>query len=323
MTGVNMCRVARLLAGLFFLALLGGCATPQMASLLRTPPADLPQRTELTAVPFNPQEAYYCGPASLATVLQAANIGVTPDELAPKVYLPERQGTLQVELNAAARRYGMIPYELDPSLPALLREVANGNPAIVLQNLSFPIAPVWHYAVVVGYDLPKKEVVLRSGPDPRQVLPMDTFERTWSRGGHWAIVVLPPGKIPQTAHPDKYVSAVAALERTGKVTEAQVSYQAALSRWPDHLGAQMGLGNTLYAQGKLAEAEQIFKTVTRSHPEAAPAFNNLAHILAERGQLRDAQVAAQRAVALGGSHQPMYRETLREIEKKMAGVKVQ
>jgi hypothetical protein len=33
-----------------------------------------------------------------------------------------------------------------------LREVAAGNPVLVLQNLSFAWAPVWHYAVVMGYD---------------------------------------------------------------------------------------------------------------------------------------------------------------------------
>ena len=43
---------------------------------------------------------------ALATVLGAAGIGRTPEQLAPQVYLPQRQGSLQVELLGASRRAG-------------------------------------------------------------------------------------------------------------------------------------------------------------------------------------------------------------------------
>ena len=64
---------------------------------------------QLSSVPFYPQEAYQCGPAALAGVLGAAGVAATPSSLAPQVYLPGRQGSLQLELMAASRRAGRIP----------------------------------------------------------------------------------------------------------------------------------------------------------------------------------------------------------------------
>ena len=85
--------------------LLTGCATPpQSAALQRTWPAQLPQAVLLDQVPFHPQEDLLCGPATLAMVAQAAGASATPEQLTPQVYLPGRQGALQTEMLAAARR---------------------------------------------------------------------------------------------------------------------------------------------------------------------------------------------------------------------------
>ena len=161
---------ARRTAGIFLLgAALGGCAplVPQTNSLRDAWPAGVPERVELGAVPFFPQEDYQCGPAALATTLVESGVKVTPQDLVAQVYVPERQGSLQVEMRAAPRRYGIASYQLAPRLDDLLREVAAGNPVIVLQNNGFGPFPVWHYAVVIGYDYPRGELYLRSGEKPR------------------------------------------------------------------------------------------------------------------------------------------------------------
>ena len=147
---------ARLLAGFVFLsALLSGCSiiAPQTYALKEQRPSDLPPRAELTQVPFFPQEDYFCGPAALAMVLNTAGVKVSPEELVEQVYLPGRKGSLQVEMLVAARRHGLIAYELAPQVTDTLREIAAGTPAIVLENYGFSWYPVWHYSVVVGYDL--------------------------------------------------------------------------------------------------------------------------------------------------------------------------
>ena len=158
-----MQRRSLLIAGAS-LALLGGCAT-QTAALRFGAVEGLPRCAELVDTPFFPQDQrYLCGPESLAAVLQATGLAVTPPDLVPQVYVPGRQGSLQAEMLAATRRQGAVAYVLPPRLEALLREVAAGTPVVILQNLGLQWAPTWHYAVVVGYDLDEGLVLLRSGP---------------------------------------------------------------------------------------------------------------------------------------------------------------
>lgn len=304
--------------GVFFLAVLlalAGCATPQTERLLGTAPA-FPQPVELTEVPFFPQEAYQCGPAALATVLVWSGLAVTPEQLAPQVYLPERAGSLQFELLAAARRHGRVPYVLRPQLESLVTEVASGNPVIVLQNLSLAIHPKWHYAVAVGFDLTRAELVLRSGDRQRHVVPLALFERTWKRGGYWAFVTLPPDKLPQTAEETPYLQAVVALEKLGRYEEAAVAYGTALKRWPKSLGARLGLGNSLYARGDRRSAERAFRDAVRDHPQAAAAHNNLAQVLADAEHWEEAETHARRAVELGGPQRAAFGETLARIQAR-------
>jgi tetratricopeptide (TPR) repeat protein len=293
-------------------ALIAGCATPQATALLAGPPAGLPPRVELSAVPFYPQEDYQCGPAALATTLVHAGVAVTPEELVPQVYLPARKGSLQAEMLAASRRQGLMAYQLAPRLEDLLREVADGKPVIVLQNLGFGFAPVWHYAVVVGYDLTDEEIILRSGTTRRLTMEVSSFERSWARSQHWAMLTLPPGRLPATVDEGRYLGAAAALERVAPAA-ARRAYAAALERWPDDLTARLGLGNASYAQRDLAGAEAAYREATRRHPAAADAWNNLAQALLELGRRDEALAAAQRAVDIGGPRLARYQATLQAI----------
>jgi hypothetical protein len=311
---------ARLLAGFLFLsAALSGCSlmAPQTYALKEQPPADLAVRAELTQVPFFPQDDYYCGPAALAMVLNAAGVKVSPEELVDQVYLPGRKGSLQVEMLAAARRQGLIAYELAPQVTDMLREVAAGSPAIVLENYGpFSWIPVWHYSVVVGYDLQRLEVIRRSGVQERRPTPLPIFEKIWKHENYWSMLAVPPDRVPVTATEPRYAAAVIALEKAGQIRNAQIAYQALLRRWPASLAGEMGSGNTAYALHDLDAAESAFRRASVDHPDAVAAFNNLANVLAERGKFSDALAAAEQAVSLGGPLLPETQATLEEIRQK-------
>jgi tetratricopeptide (TPR) repeat protein len=311
---------ARLTAGFLFLsALLSGCSllAPQTYALKEQPPAGLPRRAELVEVPFYPQEDYYCGPAALAMVLNAAGIKVTPEALVDQVYLPGRKGSLQVEMLAAVRRYGLVAYELAPQMSDMLREVAAGTPAIVLENYGpYSFLPVWHYSVVVGYNLDTLEVIRRSGIRQRRPTPLPIFEKIWKEENYWAMIAVPPDRVPVSATEPRYANAVVALERSGQTKNALIAYNAMLKRWPDSLAGQMGRGNTSYALHDRATAEAAFRQATIDHPDAVAAFNNLAEVLAENGKFDDALAAAEQAVSLGGPLLPETQATLDEIRKK-------
>lgn len=308
---------ARSLVGVFLLCL-GACATPPQTRLvLDSPPAALPRHAELTDVPYFAQDAYQCGPATLAMTLQAASIAVTPETLKPELYLPDRHGSLQVEMLAAARRHGAVAYQLAPELKVVLREIAAGTPVVVLQNLAYSWYPVWHYAVAIGYDLDTAQVILRSGPEQRQVLPMRTFEYTWARSGYWAMVALPPGRIPETAEENSFIAAVSALEKISGPERTLGTYLAALQRWPGNLSAQIGVGNNAYQLHDLTRAESAFRQAVHDHPDSVAAYNNLAQTLADQARYQEALQAAQRAVSLGGPLADTARETLADIERNM------
>lgn len=299
------------MAGALMLGALVGCATPQTDRLLKTPTA-LPPRAEVSSVPFFPQEKYYCGPAALAMVLSWSGLPVTQEEIGAQVYTPGREGTLQSDMVAAARRNGRLAVPVT-RLPDLTAELAAGHPVVVFQNLGFGWFPVWHYAVAIGYDLGSGDLLLHSGLDARRAMPLATFERTWARGDHWALVVLPPEELPASADEVAVLRAATGLEQAGRTREAAVAYAAITERWPDSLEAWIGLGNAAYAAGDLKQAETAFRTATERAPDAGAAWNNLAHVLGEKGRRTEAIGAAERAVRLGGPNATTYRATLREV----------
>ncbi|WP_022981440.1 PA2778 family cysteine peptidase [Ideonella sp. B508-1] len=298
---------------------LTGCASldaPSITALQARPPADLPRQVLLRGVPFFPDEGTLCGPATLASVLGAAGRPVLPETLTPQVYLPGREGSLQPEMLAAAARQGALAVQLPPRLEAVLRTLAAGQPALVLVNLSLPIWPRWHYAVVVGYDLDQGEVHLHSGTQGDARWSLQTFEHTWARSEHWAMVANPPDRLPAMADATAVQESLLSLERARGAAAARPGWEAAAQRWPDALVIGMGLGNSRYATGDLPGAAQAFEQVARTHDSAA-AWNNLAELRRALGQPDAAREAArrawQRALSAEPAFQPAVRDTLREL----------
>lgn len=322
----------RLGAGLALVAALAGLSG---CAALRPPPlppavygASLPASAaapvELAGVPFHAQDDDLCGPAVLATVLQSAGIDRSPADLVDQIYLPQRQGSLQVEMLGASRRAGAVPYVLRAVPDDLLREVAAGHPVAVLQDVGLlpgwlSIAR-WHYAVVVGFDLAAGTITLRSATRQRLVMPLEEFDRTWARSDRWAFVALPPDRLPATASEAEYVAAAAIFERVSPAHGPR-AYETALRAWPGNLFARLALGNAYYRLGQLGLAQGHYRQATVDHPEAADAWNNLAQVLFEQGQANEAARAVRRAVALGGPRAARYAATLEAIEAQVPAAK--
>ncbi len=283
-------------------------------------PASAKPSVRIENVPFFPQAAYQCGPAALAMVLQWSGVSATPDQLVPLVYTPERKGTLQPGLITGARRHNRLAYPIY-GLQCLVNEIEAGHPVIVLQNLGLSWIPKWHYAVVIGYDLHRNAVLLHTGKHADRQVGMSTFMRTWRRGKQWGLMVLPSDSMPACAEEQPYLKAALGLQQAGYLSSATAAFRAATAKWPQSPEGQMALGNALYAQGLLPEAVQAFQRAVTVDASNGMALNNLAHVLAESGDLETAEVMARRAVALGGSHGHMYRQTLAEILRRKGAPK--
>ncbi len=305
----------RLLLLSFIAAALCGCSALQRTQMPPRPEV-VPAGYELADVPFYPQAAYQCGPASLAMALAYHGLSITPEDLKSQVYTPSLKGSLQMDMVGATRRHGKIAYEITGP-DAIFPEIAAGHPVIVLQNLGFSWLPVWHYAIVIGYNFSDKNIILRSGVTRRKVMSYDTFENSWARSNYWGLMVLEPTQLPVAAEETKYLTAVIGMEKARQFQAAATGYQTALTRWPGSLPALMGLGNSYYALEDLPAAENAFRKVTERYPQAAPAYNNLAQVLLEQGRQREALAAARKAVSLGGPLVSVSKKTLQEIRSKM------
>lgn len=252
---------------------------------------------ELVDTPFFAQERYQCGPAALATVLAASDVPVKLDDLVRKVYIPAREGAIQVEMLAATRTSGRLPYVLNGSLAAIVSELQAGRPVVVLQNLGVSMIPRWHYSVVVGIDAPRNVVILRSGTDKRRETPVKVFLRTWGRSDYWAMSALRPGALPTDVDRERYFSSVVGLEQAGMHAEAISAWQAALADWPDSPVAQFGLGNALLRLDNFVEAEKVYRELLAAQPSLNVARNNLALALAGQARYSEALAAIHEALA--------------------------
>ena len=297
------------------LAFVSGCASD-----IRNMLSDLEQQggdVELIQTPFYPQVTDQCGPSALAAILNSSGVTVTPEALKSQIYIPGRQGSLQIELLAATRGYGRMPYVIDTDISALLAEVRGGRPVLVLQNLGSNLAPIWHYAVVVGYLADERRLVLRSGDQKRHVTSASRFIRTWQRAGYWGVLALQPGEMPASPDADKYVRSVAAVEAIGHIESAVAGYRAATERWPEHSLAWLGVGNAYYAQGKLASAENAYKRLLSMDSDHLIALNNLSQVQIDRGCFEDASATLDAALSAAKENTTIYRtiqEARRDIE---------
>lgn len=299
-------KLSAVLIGAALIVILGGCAP--LASLTY-PPASAPLHL---AVPYIPQDDFQCGPAAVAMVMTFSGEAVPLETLTSEIYSPALRGSLQPALVAAGRRHGWLAWEIS-SFTAILQEVDAGRPVIILQNRGLTWKPLWHYAVVVGFDRTKGQIYLNSGREEQRPVATRTVLKTWERGGSWGLLLLPPGVLPSEADPDRLLAALAGLERSDAVA-ARPGYAAAVARWPAHAGLAIAYGNLLRKAGAAEAAEAVYRVALTAEPNHVPALNNLADLLLAAGRLDEAYAAAVAAVAQDGPYRATAAATLRAIE---------
>jgi hypothetical protein len=219
---------------LALLVLLTACSSEPVLSPITS---RLPERVELSDVPFFPQNAFQSAPAAMASMLLQRGVNTDPGLLKDRVYIAGRDD-MRPALVATAEAHDMLVYPLQPTMDALLGEVAAGNPVLVLQNVGMDMWPDWHYAVVVGYDLHKQTLTLRSGGSRRLQSDFAAFEKSWKSSERWAVLTLPANLLPASAQRPVWLKAAAELKEAGRADAAQRAYRAAAERWPEQTTSQ-------------------------------------------------------------------------------------
>jgi ABC-type bacteriocin/lantibiotic exporter with double-glycine peptidase domain len=157
--------------------------------------AGLPQnRASKTAriiknVPFYPQEAYQCGPASLAGVLNYWGLNISPAEIAAEIYSPKARGTLDVDMVFYAQRKGLKARQYQGNVEDVKRNIDSNQPLVVLVDDGFWVYEKAHFMVVVGYD--EEGLIVNSGKERHQFISLSRFLRSWKRAKFWTLRITP------------------------------------------------------------------------------------------------------------------------------------
>ena len=300
-------------AGVFImLLLLSGCARNPV--LHQSTYQALPPHAEITSVPFYAQTEFQCGPATLAMVLNHQDVETDVEQLIPQLFLPERDGSVQPEMLATVRRYDQLAYPIRGTMDALLGHLAAGDPVVVMQNLSLPIYPMWHYAVAIGYDLPSETLILRSGEIERHTMSFSRFDATWARTERWGFVVAEPGKLPAGISARNALEAISAYEESHGPRAALTSWEAFVKHYPTNAIGQFALGNALYANQQPEKALDAFERATVLDEYMGAAWLNLGLLLLQQDASDQAYEALKRAVSIEGNWQEIAQSYLTKLK---------
>ncbi|MEM8844330.1 MAG: PA2778 family cysteine peptidase [Pseudomonadota bacterium] len=309
-------KLIRIIAVLsFIILLLPGCTAIFIANHVVPKKPEIKPGDVVIDVPFIKQDKFYCGPASLTMVADYYGRDLTLKQVEQLMYLPVVNGSLQTELQATARSMKFAAFPMNLNRETLSAEIDQERPIIVLQNLSLEVYPVWHYSVVVGRSPNIDHLLLHSGQHQYYRIPWHTFENTWKRSKQWALVLLPPGELPESISEPQALQAALDLETTGNYRSAQLTYKAITKRWPNSFKAYVGLANTHMQLKEPLAASNSYQKALKLNKQSTKTLNNFAYSAYQLGCEITAIAAAKCAYKMSGSNQKILT-TLNELKAK-------
>ncbi|MBX9714073.1 MAG: peptidase C39 family protein, partial [Pseudomonadaceae bacterium] len=148
---------------------------------------------------------------------------------AKALQLPEAEARLQQNMLTQVNSHGLLVYPLQPSLQALLEQVAAGLPVLLRFNEGMAWVDMPRYAVLVGYDRAEQTLLLRAGNSRRWQTSFASFESAWQSSGAWAVLVLAPVQLPAKVDAQRWLLAADEVARAGH-KEAAANARRALQR---------------------------------------------------------------------------------------------
>lgn len=238
--------------------------------------SSVPTKTNLSNVPFFPQQPLHCGPAALATVLNYYDGQSTPTSLTDQLWTPEAKGTFSSDMIATVRAHELVPIPAPKKLSELLELTSRGWPSIHLLNLGFKWLPQWHYAVLVGYDLEKQAVLMRSGTTEERWYSFYQFERTRRLAGYWSIIPSPLNDFPaMNDWKPSFKEVLNMLEvRPDLGNRVLVTSR---NTYPEQWQFKYATANSFYGQSRFKEAAEFYIMAIEQSSREPEVWNNLAY----------------------------------------------
>jgi Tfp pilus assembly protein PilF len=106
-----------------------------------------------------------------------------------------------------------------------------------------------------------------------------------------------------------------AYEEKGDFALAGKEYEKAIKKNRDWVIPYLNLGHLYYRQDKLDQAERALRDGLRVKGDHPDLLNNLAWVLMEKGQFKDAKALIDKAIAIEDKEE--YRDTRQEILERL------
>lgn len=246
-------------------------------------------------VPFIPQGEKMCGPAVLNMAAKPYLPNVPFDTYKNLSFREKAEGTFTSDMLSATRRLGLAPYKV-ATLEAMLKNVSIGRPVMVFQNLGLSWYPMWHYALLVGYDKNENIVYLHSGFTEYRKMDFGLFKRTWRRGDYWSYIVVPPSTIPENVAFNEVLDNATTFENLKNYKIAQDIYSAMIKKWPDRFEPHLGLANMHYENKQIKKALSEMNKAYQLNPKHPALTYNLSQLYHELGNKKKAEEMKQKTL---------------------------
>lgn len=198
-----------------------------------SPQADASETVRLLDVPYVPQTEALCGGAAVAMLLRYwGTPGVLAEDFAALVE-PGRGGIRADALVEAVRARGWKALPVTGTPTVVRDQLVQGRPIVALLEVG---SGIHHFVVVVAW---ANGGVIFHDPAvaPFRVSSEREFDAAWARSDRWAILILPPERVPDTAAPDS-TRAVPTARTTLTGCDAIVADAVQQARSGDTLGAE-------------------------------------------------------------------------------------
>ena len=286
------------------LLLLQGCQnTPQAERLSGSILNNISSSKLIKDVPFYPQQKFFCGPTTLSEVLNFYGYSTTPEAIARSLFIPGREGSLQLEMISAARSYGLLPYSTQSDFETLFSLIDNNVPVIVFQNVATSWFPMWHYALVIGYDQIQEKIILHTGETRAHEMSYELFERVWQRGNYWILALLKSEKTHRYLDPFIYTKAAHDMLKVGKNEAALNHLTTATKDWPQEWLSYFLLGN--HYLNISDEAASWFSKGYKYAADKPEYLNNYGYALVQEGCISEAKKLIKAALKLSPNDQKL------------------
>lgn len=179
-------RIVMRLLLIVLVLLTSGCA----ASRYSLDRCNIDHCFQIPYVPFIEQKDDFCGPASLAMVMNFYGVKVSQEEIAKEIYSPELKGSLSMDLVLYPIKKGFETEMYNGNLDDLKEKIRAMFPLIVSVKERGDRDRT-HYMVVWGYDDRSKSVFAHSGRKERVVMGYDEFLDMWNRADFLTVWMYP------------------------------------------------------------------------------------------------------------------------------------